>query len=370
MKCTLKAPLQVEQYTAFAEVAVCETRPEIGVLLKSALETRLTSTLVQQVLPGVTERGASNLIAWCHYAGLCKRNGELTALGGDAAVTNKVPVPEQGAYRFQVVSHPLIGRRIIAFQRVTPSSRDGRFEDLQPIPLEPDTEVDHYLVRGTDPIRFRGFLTNAQQPGCVREKPSTATLVWTLDFDENSSTWRVEVRPERQTATAVRAWDREALVAELAAHYLAHRGDWDRGAHRFRVPFDEVAKDRHAEESFLKDYVLEGDVQVKGAGSFQEVTLSHVPVGPRTADDARRWAHALFLRALQDPLQYRPWAEVETLFDDLVRDTPLQGYGLTLPPISHFLETIVDNRALFWSVAAPEDLAPIRATSHLARGAA
>ena len=162
MRAILSSEIPVSRIAVFAEMAWMERRPELGLLCRAAhgRDNRISVTTVQSALPGLPDAGANNVIAWCETLGLCDAHGGLTSLGEDVAEQDEAPVPEQGVYGLCLAQHPVIGRRVLAVERLA-SSRDQRFEHVQPVPIEPDRgKVFRSVLNPTERFQLRGLPAN------------------------------------------------------------------------------------------------------------------------------------------------------------------------------------------------------------------
>ena len=370
MRCVLTTEIPVSRVAVFAEMAWMERRPELGLLCRAAREhgKRITTVVVQSALPGLPDAGANNVIGWCTMLGLCDARGGLTALGEDVADAEEAPVPEQGVYGMWLAQHPVLGRRVLAVERLA-SNRDPRFESIEPLAVEPDRgKVFRSVLDGKERFMVRDLPTNHGQPGAlVRETRSTCRLRWTLDFDQARDQWQLDGMIEASQGNGKHAMrpiqhepesdglDLWNLASTWATGPLATFGRWQASERRLAVAFDGLTEGEF--ETFRKTLVLRR-VEIPGKSAYENVTLEDVPVGPVSAQDAQRWAMARFDRDLTERPGYWSRAEVRTRFADLTEDTPLEGFGVTLPSHDDLLKQAGDDRARFWSLAAAVDLAP------------
>ncbi len=367
MKAILTAAIPVDRIDAFAEMAWMERRPELGLVCRAARANggRLSRATVQSVLPGLGDAGADNVVSWCAMLGLCDRHGGLTQLGEGVADKDEAPVPEQGAYRLWLGEHPVLGRRILNIERLS-ATRDPRFDDIVPIPVEPEPDV--VFTSLGDPNQrfiFRGFPAKHGERGCLRgATKATCRLRWSLDFDSNSDAWQLDGTMETphgfkpvQHHAETAGLDLWSLATAWGGGPLASFGRWHQKDRRLAVAFSSVSEVE--QDSFLKTVKLKS-VEVPGKGTYSDVTLEDVPVGPAAAADAQRWAMACFDRELGRDTRYRSRADVRRLFADLTEGTPLERFNPTLPAHDELVATMAKapTPQVFWSLAAPVDLSP------------
>lgn len=374
MRCVLTTEIPVSRVAVFAEMAWMERRPELGLLCRAAREhgKRITTDVVQSALPGLPDAGANNVIGWCKMIGLCDARGGLTALGEDVADADEAPVPEQGVYGLWLAQHPVLGRRVLAVERLA-SHRDQRFESIEPLAVEPDRRrVFRSVFNSKERFMVRDLPTNHDQPGAlVLETRSTCRLRWTLDFDQARDQWQLDgmiEAPQSNGKLAMRPMQHEPesdgldlwnLASTWATGPLSAFGRWQAGERRLAVAFDGLTEGEF--ETFRKTLALRR-VEIPGKSAYENVTLEDVPVGPVSAQDAQRWAMARFDRHLSTKPAYRSRAEVREQFAQLTEDTPLEGFAPTLPSHDDLLSRETDP-ARFWSLAAPVDLSPFPAAS-------
>jgi hypothetical protein len=365
MRAVLSTEIPIARVAVFAEMAWMERRPELGLVCRAAREDgrRVSAATVQSVLPGLAEAGARNVIAWCRMLGLCDAQGGLTALGEDVAERDEAPVPEQGVYGFWMAEHPVLGRRILTVERLS-SSRDHRFDAIKPLPFTPDRGVVfHSVAIPHERYLLRDLPANHGQTGCLLgETRGACRLRWTLDFDASRDQWQLDgtleapqggMRPiQHETESdGLELW---ALAASWGAGPLAAFGRWQPKERRLAVALQGLTDDE--QDTFRKTFKLR-EVEVPGKGSYKDVTLEDVPIGP-TAEEAPRWALARLDRHLAKSFVYRSRGEVRRLFAELIEGSPLEPFSPTLPAHDALLAAAAQKPALFWSLAAPVDLAP------------
>lgn len=370
MKVVLTSQIRVERISVFAEMAWMERRPELGLLCRAAREhgNRISAPTVQSALPGLSDAGAENVRAWCRMLGLCDGSGGLTALGEDVAESDEAPVPEQGVYGLWLAQHPVIGRRVLAVERLS-ASRDQRFEDIVPLPIDPERgKVFRSAVDPKERFQVRDLPSNHGGTGCVVvTTQATCNFRWTLDFDNEQNSWYLDgmiEAPQGKGKAVMQPLQHQAEEDDLDLWRLAEAwgmgplssfGRWQSAERRLAVPFNSVAENEI--DTFRKTMTL-GRVDVPGKGSYSNVMLEGVPVGPESPEDAQRWALRRLERHLEKQPTYRSRAEVRELFANLAEETPLAAFSPTLPSHDDLLRAAAMDPMRFWSLAAPVDLCP------------
>lgn len=368
MRAVLSAEIPVERFAVFAEMAWLERRPELGLLCRAAVKQgdRVSVATVQSALPGLPDAGARNVMSWCQMLGLCDGQGGLTELGKDVAECDEAPVPEQGIYGFWFAQHPLLGRRILAVQRLT-SNRDHRFDAIEPLYAEPDRGIlFRSVVNPDERFMLRDLPTNHGNSGCLRGSTSaTCRVRWTLDFDGQRDHWQLDGAVEAPQGgmmplkhqPEVDGIDLGRLAATWGANELASIGRWSAEERRLAVSFQGLSDEEL--DSFRKTVTLRY-VEVPGKGGYDNVTVSDVPIGPTSPPEAQRWAMSRLTRSLTTAPQYRSRSELRHLFAELTEGTPLEQFGPTLPSHDTLIASDLQSKQpeVFWGLAAPVDLAP------------
>lgn len=368
MKAVLSTEIPITKMAVFAEMAWMERRPELGLLCRAARKSdnRMVAASIQSLLSGVSEAGARNIIAWCRILELCDEQGALKRLGEDVADTDEAPVPEQGVYALWAAEHPLLGKRILAAERLS-STRDPRYEAIQPMEIIPDKGiVFRSVVHPKERYLLRDFPSNSGQSGALPGSgPLPCRLDWTLDFDANKEQWRLsgaidsmnETMKSMQHEPESAGIDLWGLAARWGAGPLSIFGRWQVNERRLALALKGLS-DRE-QDTFRKTFKL-GRVEVPGKGSYNDVTLEDVPIGPSSREEAQQWSVLRLERRLAQKAVYRSRTEIRRLFCELIEQTPLERFAPILPDHNTLVHQQLQAKKpeIFWSLAAPVDLAP------------
>ncbi len=362
MKAVLQAEVELWNVAAFAEVALWETRPELRLLCGSAAKSgALTDAVVLAALPGLTERGRKNLVRHLEYMQLVDGSGALTALGRRCAQTGEAPAWEQGAYHLLVARHPLFGARVLDFQRAPGDGQDRDFNGLEPLPTWLAAERDRVVTSALDANRRFSIAAfpapRGQDPACRTRELEPAKLSWEIDLLTGANKWAVAGNvgpPENQMPFATPPDSVEPK--ELVALYASWEKRWDPRQSRVLMPFD-GRLGPGGREGFTRSWRYKG-VKVGRYGTFDEVVVHDVPVGPGTDADARTWATAMLVGRVEAAGRYLSPSEFAGEWADVVGSPPLAGRGIDAPEPSSLRE--VNGKAVpartRWLVTAPADL--------------
>lgn len=365
MRTELMCNLPVSRYAVFAEMAWMERRPELGLICRSAREEahRITPELIAKTLPGLSQAASENIIRWCAALHLCDPAGSLRSLGHEVAQTDEAPVPEQGVYDLWVVQHPLLGSRILHAERLT-STRDGRFEHIQKAPILPEQDRVFASVIKQSRFLLRGFPTNQTHIGVlVQDTRARCRLRWTLDWLDNTNTFRIEGsldvssghHPIQHSPETV-----ELDLWQLPALWFAQEPDcrWspnDRQLLLNRPSLSGLSDEQ--QETFKTQWQL-SNVVVPHRGQWENAVLEDIPIGPMTQDVAQQWALSRLDRHLLSDASRYSRSGLRQTFATLTEDTPLELLRPSLPCHEDVLERYRENPEVFWCLAAPVDLAP------------
>ncbi len=367
MKCTLTAPVDVQRFAVLAEMGWLERRPELQTLCRAARDKggRLTIEVVREAFgAAINDRAAENIASWCRDVLLVDAHGALTPHGQDAAESGQVAEPEMGVYEWWCAAHPLFGTRILHARRLA-ATRTGRLEDTEPLPLRPAAGVIFASVVNPDQrFLLRGFPQRHGEIACMPlTSDADVRLRWDLDFKKGDNSWQLEGEldvaagaksPVRATPARFEI-DLARLFARWAEQHVAVRGTWDEGDRVFRMRFADVTP--AARDSFRQRFEIER-AEVPAVGSFSNVAIEDVPVGPAGERDARDWAAARFWDALAREARHRTRSELRRRFADLVEETPLERWRPELPAHAKLLEGLSSKPEIYWRVAAAVDLSP------------
>jgi hypothetical protein len=367
VRATLVQDLEVVRFAAFAEMAWMDSRPELREICKLAEDSgeRITGAVVQQALPGLSDTGSDNVIAWCRDLGLCDAHGALLELGRRVADTGEAPIPEQGVYDFWLTSHPVLGRRVLHVDRIAPVN-DKRFSELADMAIVP--ELGQPCTSVVDKRRafvVRGFPANHGRPTAVAQ-PTTARcqLEWLIDstpgVSGTSMKGSVDTAAGEQlmhSSFESREADLESLMRQWASGPLSRFGSWipGVGGGRLEVAFDGLPEAE--QDTFLTDLEL-GAVDTGSDGHWGDARLTDVPIRPRSAPEAQKWAEARLNRHLRGSGIRHTRADVRREFAERTEDTPLAEFLPELPSHASLVEGCRGTPELYWRLAASVDLAP------------
>lgn len=332
MKAQLRSEAELWDVAVFAELAVWERRPELQLLCSIAQKRgALGPDDVDRVLPGLSGTARENLARHLTYLRLLDERGALTPLGRRCAETGEAPAWELGGYRFLVAVHSLFRCHLLGFMRVPGDRKDTDFQ-LERVPpwLRPDP--DRVWTSAIDSaVRFTLQRLPAPpgagaDPRCRAEALRPATVVWQIDLESGQNAWHIE--GELGSGRTFRSPPESVPAQELTGLLTAWDRRWSPNRRRVSMAYDGHATDGH--DSFLRTFEYAG-VEAGDRGTFREVVVEDVPVGPASSAEARSWARALAIARVAAADAYCPndaWAKE---WDAVVRGTPLDPGAGTAP---------------------------------------
>lgn len=362
MRAVLRSEVQLLQIAVVAEVALWERRPELQLLCAAAVEHgALGLDEIGGVLPGLSVSAQKNLLRHLSYLRLVDGSGRVTALGHTCAADGLAPSWELGGYTFLVSNHPLLRCHILRLQRTNADGRDWDFRGLANLPEwfrpDPGRVWRSAFDDGTAFTVSALPAPRGTEPRCRVQEMGTASLEWSIDVASGENSWQLQgqIRGERG-AVNFRSRPESAPVQELAGSFAGWDPRWDDRLGRLAMAYDGGAKD--GVETFLRSFRYPM-VQVGPYGSYRDVVVEGVPVGPKGATEAREWALALSVARVGAADAYVSKETWTMEWQECVAGTPLEREAAHPPEPKHVAQ--VGGRPLpdrlRWLFAAPGDLA-------------
>lgn len=331
MKAHLEAEVKIWDIDVFAELGVWETRPELQLLCGAAydLGCSLDEALVKQRLPGLSTRAYKNLLRHLEHIQLISQTGALTSFGLECAVSGKAPSWEQGAYRLLIATHPLFEHRVLAFKRVAGDGQDRDFDNLEVVPSWLTPSCDQVFTSVFDePQQFsivKFPSAQGQSPVCRMLELQPGKLNWEIDLKTGSNQWSIEGTAPK----AFRSQPESVNPQDLVDLYPTWERRWDTKRSFLAMAYDGKAA-VGGQESFLRAQTYKNK-KVGRFGSYEEVSVSDIPVGPATDGDARIWATALLISRLEADDNYVSQEAWRAGWSDTIKGTPLAGGAGSAP---------------------------------------
>lgn len=358
MKTQLVCSVDVSRVLMFATLASWERRPELQRLCALGGDTgTIDPRRAAESLPGLSDTACRNLLRHLAYLELIDRHGALTDLGRRCAETGEAPTWELGAFDMLVAVHPLFGRRVLGVNRREARAGDRSFEVVEaPSWLRPDAaQVDACALGSFARVSLVGFpAPRGMGTRCFVEAADPATLVWDLDLATGENRW--SLRGEVRADDGPRAYEtapESVEPAQVAGLYAAWERRLDGRTGRVGIDWD-GALQASGRETFLRTLHYPR-VQVGALGTFEDVHVEDVPVGPRNATAARAWALGLTAAAVAAEDAYCPPTRVSEAFGSVVHGTPLAPQAGGVPVYAELAATTMPHRTR-WQLAAALDL--------------
>ena len=339
MQASLTAQVDLWDIAVFAELVVWEMRPDLQVLCAGA-QTRgcLDEDAIDAILPGIPARGRSNLLRHLRYIHLIDRSASLTHLGRRCASLGEAPAWEQGAYYLLAASHPLFGCHVLDFKRCQGDAFDRDFDNLEPIPNWLRADAKRVFTSALDrSTRFSlGAFPAARGTDsvCRRWEMEPGALRWEIDLETGRNRWTIEghlgTAAERRSFKSA---PESAEPSELVGLFGEWESRWDARQGLVAMEFDgKMAVG--GRETFRRNMSFE-HVRVGRFGTFDEVVVRDVPVGPATDRDARSWASAIVVAQTEAADAYVAPPTWRAAWSDAIEHTPLSGRAGDVPDVAN-----------------------------------
>lgn len=328
MKARLTDEVQVVDIAVFAELAVWEPRPELQLLCRATRDHGgLDEALIDQVLPGLSDRGRRNLTRHLAYIRLMNRDGELTGLGRRCADSGEAPAWEQGAYHLLVAIHPLFGCHVLDYMRTNNDPLDRDF-DLRPLPpwlTVPRTKVFASSLDHGKRFSIASFpAAKGQDPMCRGWEKDPARVKWEIDLLTGVNQWVIEGDVgSSDDPRSFRSIPEAIEPTELAGLFASWEPRWNQTAGRLLMAYDgRVNVD--GRESFERNSRYKS-VEAGQRGAWSDVEVQGIPVGPKTAADAREWATAILVGRTEAGGAFMTPSKLRSEWEEATEGTPLEG---------------------------------------------
>lgn len=352
MKTRLNARFTLKSVYVSAELGVEQRRPDLAMLCRATTDT-LTPALVLQRVPTLDQGGAERIVSVCRQLGLVDDTARLTDAGRRCARDGTALIPESGLYALVVGKHPSVGCQLFGFARVAGHWNDRRTDDLMLVRdhLDDFTPTDRHTDLFHEGRQFALRRLHAPAGDTARcrvvEDVGEGHFEWELDLATGQNTQRIAVKTHGAWAPESRE-DPRRTTGQVTRTLAPVDGAFVRGLFASWDPkwstddgFVRVRDDgtSPAEETFRRTRRYTG-VPVQGRGTFQNVDVADVPIGPESAAAAEGWARRLHRERLSQTHGYLSLGAVEQLFDETITGTPLEAFGPTLPEIDVLIDSL------------------------------
>ena len=350
------------------EVVRQQRRAELHAVLLLAEEHggRATAKEVsQELLQGRPELMGKAIIDRCSDLGLLDESGRITPVGRDALLTGNVFIPERGRYVVWFTEDPLIPQKLVHVEPMAEPNlndevalmkgRKARGEPREEAELLPDRL--RALVGGLYDLIGEGggrIAIRSMDPNGVTSRPGP----------EDNTKITLEVAPDRSRLSVSGGFQKLLTPPQLdfEASWLSALGPPARLWARSRNPpalkcaYDELSPKELA--SFSKTVSLPRP-SLSGFGEFDDASVDGVPIFPRTAEDATKWARWILKRSVADYVDSEQYERLQEACKSRFPDFP----SVRLPPAEELAQELAAERAAdgtlpkeYWHLQAPLDL--------------
>jgi hypothetical protein len=360
MKTTIRADVALWDVEVFAQMVLWEPRPELQRLCAAVPHRgKLGPAEVEAALPGLSEAAQKNIIRRVNHLKLVNDDGSLTKFGENCAEHGEAPAWELGTYSFLTAVHPMFTSHVLDFNRVVGDSQDNDFSSLAALPdwFKPTpTKISKSAFDPTFKFTLDDLPT--QRSGgapCRARERGSARLVWDIDLDTGVNTSRIEGEIHGQKG---RKPFSEGVRSQPAEDFGGVFASWEkrfnRATGRVEVPYDAAAVNGH--DTFLRELTYP-HVSLGKLGSFSDVRVEDIPVGPGNAGEARQWGLALLSGRISAADAYVTRDGLMREWQSVIRGTPLEPHlsGAVAPTSEEAAGKTASARAR-WLLRAAADL--------------
>ncbi len=361
MKTTLRAPVDLFEIYAFAEVAVWQKRLELQRLLRAGEAVgKINENIVGSALPGLSKSACRNLLNSIEHLQLIDAHGTITDFGRRCSNTGEAPSWELGVFRFLVAKHVCFGAWPLAFIREKPDGHDRDFN----LDVVPDWFAPTPQRTWTSAFEDKQSFTLSRfptKPGqnavCRMDRLPAAELVWQIDLTTGKNLLHVEgsVPGSEGKSESFRSMDLAVGEDETRGYFGTWEPRWNNAAGRVLLRYDGHA-DKDGRDDFRR--VLRYPKVTAGQrGTYENISVEDIPVGPSGPTEATEWATALAIARIKAADAYVAPKSWTANWNAWIAGTPLQASAGAAPDVS----TLLDRQPplpsrLRWLFAAGTDL--------------
>lgn len=374
MKIKLERTVAIESFNAIIEFGRNVAREDIIAVLMLARENNnyISAELIcNNLLRGRPKAMGELIIKRLKYYDLFTDDNQLTELGLSSIESKNVYIPERGVFKIWCTQDPLLPQILLDLKpvEIRPLHQEIRSEKQQKN-NEQDEKVKlienlpewllslkRKIVNLLGPSRDQIKILDIEKKGELLNNMEHQKLQAHLTINEEdglnltiSGLYNVErLKPPRLIFNEV--W--RTLLGNKAK-------DWDESVFppKLRFTFEEL--NERERNSFCKDVEF-FEPNLPNYGTFDKTVVNKVPIGPKTKDDAQKWAEWLLIKKINDYLfkeDYRQLTEHIILkFPEFEVELPSQQQMAQILRET-FMKSKQRKSSTYWYVHAPLDLNP------------
>lgn len=292
MKITLTTRALAQCHTAFAEIGLPATRPELHKLCRHAAgeNNEVSAESLAKFFPegAMASSGLRNLVKWLETLGLAK-DGRLTKAGSALVEDSQgiVYIPEKNLFRLAVLSHAATGTVLCRLTRKNPKDLHGTsFSQLTegqtetiPVDCQLTPGADYVGLQDQEAFRFIGYCGD---PVAIRHRPAPLDLHLMIQgtAEKAEVQWKLrgkEAESKTQTASPELVARLPEVIQDICQR--SPKGRWN--GERLEGKFSDFnPEERKQFKGFLN--FTEGLTDVTFLGEIQSVQISEIPCGQST----------------------------------------------------------------------------------------
>ena len=359
MKTTLRASVELSAISVFAEVAVWEKRLELQRLCRLGQASgKIDASVVASALPGLSNSAHRNVLKTIEHMQLIDSMGTMTSFGLKCSQTGEAPAWELGVFTFLVARHGCFGAWPLAFVREKPDGQDRDFNSLDVVPDWFSPMPQHMWTSAFEDkqvFTLSRFPTrNGQNAVCRVKQMPEAVLVWEIDLITGKNLRHVEgsVLGADDKPRSFRSMALAVPDDEVRGYFGTWEPQWNKAVGRVLRRYDGHA-DKDGRDDFLRT-LRYPRVTAGQRGTYENVRVDEVPVGPSGSPEAAEWATALAIARIKVAdaiVTPKSWSHT---WDTILEAKPLQAGAGPAPEVSTLLDRSPPR--LRWLLTAGTDL--------------
>jgi len=373
MKINLQRKIDIEIFKAIIDLGRNTARDDIIsiLMLSKENESHITAEAICNELLGGRPLSMGNLlIQRCMNLELFDEKFNLTELGNSSIESQQVFLPERGLYRIICTQDPLLPEKLLDIEPLAvdtlksdiqseknnrndkENQEKGKIEFLPDWILELEGKIVNLIGSSKDQIK----VNKIEKKGEYQIEENMEQLKAQLVLEDNgaanfsvSDLFTEKLKPPSISFDEV--W--KNLLGSKAS-------DWDESItpNKLRFRFEELTEKEL--NTFLKNIKF-SNPSIPNYDNFEETLVKDIPIGPKSQEDANKWAKHHLLHAIESYSFHKTYIQlvkkIKLKLPEFNLNLPSEE-ELTLDLRNNFLKKQERMPAYYWFIQAPLDLNP------------
>lgn len=325
-----------------------------GVATEDLLEHAIGAEVPATVIKGIINHLKS--------IGLLTLNGVLSLKGRKVVELGTVPVDERGQFQVYYLQDEFLENYLLHYERTGKGKRPGIVS-----PLKGDLFTGKSCKSVNTGHEFKVKSFDGRIPsGFLSEDSGLYEITWSIDSNrENSSIFYVSgelkipasspVNFRQHEVEEVRDIDAKKLLYMIIDKCKPSNMHWNGVTECLEVPFNELNESQY--ES-MKMSLKIPQFRREGLGTFEATEIHNIPIGPKNAEDAKKWIRVLIKKFTESG--YKNHQELMNYLAELKEHKAFLHYQyiidtMTMEELAEELHASSDFES-YWNLQAPMDL--------------